>query len=386
MIKVLFISGGFPNMLCGVGDYTFSLAQELASLDVDVHVLTTKDTQVNTDPRLLCNVQLHPIVPTWSLSDIPVIRSLIQKIGPDIIHIQYPSSFGIANRKLLGNFLGYVARSASQRKVHILTTLHEFSERRLRWRVRAVFNILSSDVVICVNRFDVDPVRRFRFSGQPVVYIPIASSIPYEQISAEYKKRVRNSIQLRDSDIILTYFGFITPLKGFEVLLEAMQILKSKHLIVKLLLISDLFTSNDEYHKNIVSMIKVRDLQDNFLLGTSHYSKKEVSQYLQCANMAVLPFVEGSSDRRSSLLAVLNQGIPTITTFGPHTPPNFIDGKNMVLIPPNNPSAIAQAVEILVCDNKLSSCLSEGAVQLSRKYSFDKIAEKTLLVYQNALG
>ena len=41
-MRVLFITGEYPSMQGGVGDYTHALGTALAALEVDVHVLTSR--------------------------------------------------------------------------------------------------------------------------------------------------------------------------------------------------------------------------------------------------------------------------------------------------------------------------------------------------------
>lgn len=45
----------------------------------------------------------------------------------------------------------------------------------------------------------------------------------------------------------------------------------------------------------------------------------DVSRWLQCATVALLPFIDGVSERRTSFMAALQHGCPVVTTSGPGT-------------------------------------------------------------------
>ena len=381
-MNVCMITGSFPNLPCGVGDYTYRLAKALSGRGTDIHILTSKRPEIVTDSKVLGSVRVHSVVSSWSLLDTPTITRQIRHISPDIVHIQYPANFGKANRKVLANFLGSIARIATVRNAKVVTTLHEFGERRLRWRARAFINIITSDLVICVNRFDVKVVDSLVFHKKPVIHIPLASNIPFIPITLEQRRQMRYSLGIGESDIGLAYFGFITPLKGFDVLLQAVQKLRNTGIPVKLLILTKLRPDQDDYHREMIGLIQHLGIQDVCLLGAEHYSSENISQYLQSADLAVLPFVEGASDRRCSLLAVLHHWLPTITTNGPNVPPDFVDRKNMLLVSPRDPDAVGGATERLIENPGLMKHLADEAGKLSRMFSWDEIAQRTIRSYR----
>src|SRR5437870_7163602 len=89
-MKILLITGSFPPMMCGVGNYTASLAEALGKLrDTKVAVLT--DTKARMDSSHLINFELFPVAHEWKFSDLPQIFKVVQHWAPDVVHIQYPT-------------------------------------------------------------------------------------------------------------------------------------------------------------------------------------------------------------------------------------------------------------------------------------------------------
>lgn len=65
-MKIYFIVGSFPPMKCGVGDYTFNLANELSNFSNDVHVITSNNVIIENENKLKID---NIIVRDWSFMD-----------------------------------------------------------------------------------------------------------------------------------------------------------------------------------------------------------------------------------------------------------------------------------------------------------------------------
>lgn len=367
-------------MPCGVGDYTYHLAHALSLKGVDVHVLTGADARLLTEHTQTASIHVHPVVPGWSLRSLPIVGRVIRQVSPTVVHIQYPAKYGRANRSPTANLLSLCAKMAVAR-VPVVTTLHEFGERSLLWRTRAVLNVLTSDAVICVNRYDVDRVTRIAPARRTVFHVPLASNVPVVPLDHTYRANVRLSLGIGPDDIVIAYFGFITPLKGFETLLLTVQRMLKASLPVKLLILGQLSPESNSYHRQISERIDQLGIRNACLLGNAFLSPEDVSRYLQASEMAILPFVEGASDRRGSLIACLSHGLPVITTTGPDTPPEFESENSMLLVPPEDPAATTTAAIRLAKDPCFTSHIAAGARRLGVQFAWDEVARRTIEIY-----
>jgi glycosyltransferase involved in cell wall biosynthesis len=133
---------------------------------------------------------------------------------------------------------------------------------------------------------------------------------------------------------------------------------------------------------------------DDLLLWTGFVAPQEVSAALLSADMAVLPFTDGASFRRGSLLAVLEHALPMITTGPtddrknagsevrgrnaedlPTSWPTLEHEVNCLLVPPGEPEALADAIERLACDPTLQASLRGGARKLAGFFGWERIAQ-----------
>jgi len=104
---------------------------------------------------------------------------------------------------------------------------------------------------------------------------------------------------------------------GVDVLVKAVARLVANGLDLHLLLIGDALGTTDP--TNAAALADLRRAVD--VLGlqarvhwTGHCQPAEVAGWLRCLDVAVLPFADGASPRRTSILAAWANGVPVLTT------------------------------------------------------------------------
>jgi glycosyltransferase involved in cell wall biosynthesis len=110
---------------------------------------------------------------------------------------------------------------------------------------------------------------------------------------------------------------------------------------------------------------------------TGYTPPEEVSANLLAADVVVLPYRDGASFRRGSFMAALAHGRPIVSTHPPVHLPELRDGENVLLVPPDDPDAVAAAMARLATNPALRQRLGEGAEALAREFTWDRIAIRT---------
>ena len=85
---VCMISGSFPPVKCGVGDYTEQLCNWLAN-HTAMNLITSyyPEREVDSYPW-----SVFDAIESWNFRSLFKIIHLIRNINPDIVHIQYPTT------------------------------------------------------------------------------------------------------------------------------------------------------------------------------------------------------------------------------------------------------------------------------------------------------
>jgi glycosyltransferase involved in cell wall biosynthesis len=384
-MKVCFISGSYPPVPCGIGDYVQRLAQTLVTLGAEVHVITSAGRGIDQSDG---SVHVWPVVEEWNLRSLSVVGDKVRRIGPDIANIQYPTQ--CYGRRMAVNLLPAYLRSMLH--VPVLTTVHEYVTFHLLGRLRIALSALGSTAVILPDPENLDllarrlPCRRSRFH-----HVPLGANIVSELPVGYDRQAQRASLGARPEDIVVAYFGFISPSKGLEALVEAMGIALSSRPQppLRLLLVASKEPTDPsyaDYHR------RVRELVDSAIPAervywTGYASAEKVSAWLASADMAVFPFVDGASPRRTTLLAALGHGLPVISTMGTGATWSGLAAKQgVLLVPPMKPEALRQAITLLAADVGSRDRLAANARSFSSTLDWTGIALRTLAVYRELIG
>lgn len=364
-MKILFITGAEPPLKDGIGDYTVRLIDTLKKSSVlEVEVISSKDIR------------------SWNIFGVADIACRVKDKDIDVVHIQYPSSK--FRRTIALAFLPLFIKLISP-KIKVITTLHEFSISYPINRLRQLVLGLFSDKVVVS---DANEFKRLAgswpgaFIKNKLVVIPIGSNIDVYEADAAKREKFFKEHRLEPKAVIVSFFGFIHKNKGLEALLTALAELKRKKIPAFLLLIGELKPA-DPYHRHIRNLIDFLGLEGSVYL-TGYRPPEEISEFLSLSDICVLPFLDGISLRRTTLITALSHGLAVITTrVGDYVPNGVIDGRNIILVPPEDKNALVEAIISLGNDNVLRKKMGTAAKQFSERFLWDNIAARHIELYKN---
>lgn len=399
------ITGEYPPTVGGVGDYTATLAAHLRTAGAHVAVATSRGA--GDSPR---EPNVYRAVPGWGFGGWRALGRVMAAEQPDIIHLQYQAGAfdGKGAIHLLPHRLGRSRRPAAfgGRSVRIATpvlvTFHDLHVPYLFPKagplrplaLRALARACAATVV--TNGGDYRRLRATGGLGDRLRLIPIGSNIPPAppEGRAERTAAIRRELGLRDATVLLAYFGLASGSKGLDTLLDALRALEANAPARYHLLVVGGDTSDTDRARfagaDLTGAIHARGLADRVTV-TGALPRADVAIRLAAADLAVLPYRDGASWRRGSLLAALAQGTPVVTTTprdggeaaGPL--PALCDGENALLVPPDDAAALAAAVARAGDDPALRARLAAGARALAASFGWEAIAARHLALYDELL-
>lgn len=272
-MKVAIVSGSYPPEPCGVGAYVHRLAESLRSVGVGVELVLGSD---------------------WRIVGTSAIRQRIDSLQPDLVHVQYPT-------------LGY-GRSLAPQLLSVLrpgvVTLHEVRHTHPLRRLSLAPFVVSARHVV----FTTEPEREYLVRFAPWIadrssVIPVGNSI-----SASPSSESRSQTEV-------LHFGLIRPNKGIEQVIELAGLLHKKRSSLQVRIVGDVAQKSLPYLHRLRTLSA--DAPVKWELGLS---SDRVADVLARSRIGYLPFPDGASERRTSLMALLAAGVATITTRGEDTP------------------------------------------------------------------
>ena len=118
---------------------------------------------------------------------------------------------------------------------------------------------------------------------------------------------------------------------------------------------------------------------------TGFLDEEEVSLYLKTADLMVLPYRDGISLRRGTLMAALAHGRPIISTEPGQPMPPLVHGANVWLVQRGDASALVEAIRHLAQHPEQRERLSQGAAKIAREFTWERIAAETAAFYREIL-
>jgi glycosyltransferase involved in cell wall biosynthesis len=401
-MKVTFLTGEYPPMQGGIADHTAYLAQYLALCGVDCTVLISRrwqgtgpsDREVGHSERAVnAPAAVHALVPNWGWRCWPAVAGYLKTRRPDILHIQYQAA-----AFELGGWVNWLPWYLKKRRAltRIVTTFHDLripyifpKAGPFRWQsVLALAR--HSDGVICTNREDVQTLQNSLAAPPLLKLVPLGNNVD-PRPPADFERAVwRGRYGAGEHTLLLAYFGFLNESKGGEELIEALALLRQQGIDARLLFVGGEVghadPTNVTYARRVQALIERFSLAE-FVYRTGYVDPPEVSANLLAADAVVMPYRDGVSFRRTTLIAALRHGCPVVSTApaDPALIPEILPGQNMLLARPRDAVNLALTIAPLATDLNLRRQLADGARQLGSLFDWERIAAETMALYQQVV-
>lgn len=381
-MHIMFVTGEYPPMPGGVGAYTQELARALRNLDVQVSVLTSERA---ADPTVVQTngVRVLPVIRHWDLTIWRTLGNLSTALGADWIHVQYQTAAYAMYPAI--NFAPWWLK----RKGHCVAwTYHDLlvpylfprAGRRLRsWVTTRPAH--DAELTIVTNEGD---RQRLAAAQIEAANIPIGSNIQGRLLSPAERRARRRQRNYGDDAIVLGYFGFLNRSKGGLTLIRALARLVAADPNVQLLMIGEQVgasdATNDDYWQDVQGLIRKLSLASH-VQWTGQESDADVAADLNACDFLLMPYVDGASLRRGTLMAGLANGCAIVTTTPQAPIPELVEGRDLLYVPPEDEKRLAAAVRQLVMNPSLAAELRKNARTASALFHWDAIARAHLALY-----
>lgn len=391
-LNLTLLSAEFPPQPGGVGDYTACLAAALQEAGVgQVKVLAGPDSPVDFA------FPVDRLSGGWGWSMLPQVAARFKGQARQVLNIQYQT--GAYRMHPAVNFLPlYLRWKLGNSRPKVVTTFHDLRVPYLfpkAGKARAWVNQLllkSSDLAIVTNPADYAQALAWGANEKKLRLVKIGSNIdPAPGFTNDLERSVfRGKLGLADTDFAIGYFGLANRSKGIDTLLLALAELRKVDPAYKLVIIGgetgQTDATNRAYAQEIAGLIEKLGLAEA-VIRTGHQPAAETSRLFYALEAVALPFRDGASFRRGSLLAPLAHGLPVVTTFPQADSqndalPQLLDGQNILLVKLDDPAGLAAALERLRREPELRERLKAGALELIRPFGWPSIAQRSLELYQ----
>ncbi len=350
-IKILLTTGIYPPEIGGPATYTALLEKEMPKRGIEVEVLPFRT--VRKFPKIIRHLVFF-------------IKALLGGRDKDLLYTQDAVSVGfptmLAAKILRKPFLirvpGDYAWEQSTQRFGVKETIDEFQNKKYGWRVELLRKIEAATVrnanlAITPSKYFRDLVARWNPGKDNVA--AIYNGIDFSQIAENKNDHEKRTIITA---------GRLVPWKGFDVLIEMMTELPDWKL----------FIAGDGPEKDKLSKL-VADLGLGgrvFLLG--QMGRADLFKKMQACEIFVLNTSFESFSFQ--IVEAMYAGLPVITTNIGNLSEIIDDGKEGILVSPNDQKAILEAVNKLQ-NGEFRLKITENAKRKAADFSLERTLEKT---------
>jgi rhamnosyl/mannosyltransferase len=190
----------------------------------------------------------------------------------------------------------------------------------------------------------------------------------------EFSHPVENKFALEVSadEKIVLFVGRLNYYKGLEYLIEAMQDIEARLLIV----------GEGELREVLEEKAKSLGVRQKIVLLGKVSDEKKKYCYHVC-DLFVLPSVEPSEAFGIVQMEAMAYGKPVVNTNLPTGVPYVsVDGETGITVPPRDAKALAEAINRILNDKELAAKFSDNALKRVReKFSREKMLESIYSIY-----
>lgn len=179
--------------------------------------------------------------------------------------------------------------------------------------------------------------------------------------------------------------GRLVPKKGFDVLLDAIALLKKQNVDMRCTLVG-----SGKLEKELADKIEALGIGGSITMA-GPMPQQDIIRMMKAANMVVAPCVVSEDGDRDGLPTVLLEamalGTPVISTQVAGIPELVSDGLTGLCVPERDPQALADAMKRLLDDHDLCRTLSRnGRDLIEREYDEDRNAAQLRRVFEQAVA
>ena len=256
------------------------------------------------------------------------------------------------------------------RKTRVFVQCHNIGDKEPRWWKSLLANLLfrRADRLIVHSAKSVEEVEeRFgkKKAGETLLlFLPVLAIGRDVPSMAE----ARNNLGIQATNVAL-FFGNIRPFKGLDLALRGWKSVTGD---VLLLVVGEIWFGDEARYRKIV---EEEGIADQVRFETRFIPDREVAAWFAAADVVVAPY--RYENQSGVAMSAFHFGKPVIATAVGGLPDIIEDRVNGLLIPPEDPQALAAAVDrFFALDDR--QALADGAGRSAQKYSWDRYGSAVL--------
>ncbi len=230
-----------------------------------------------------------------------------------------------------------------------------------------------------------EPSPREKGAFTPLEKVTAGIKSPSAHTSRPDTKEFSNGVKERSSltGFTIGMIGRITPLKGHRFFIRSLVTVLKVMPNIKVLIVGDAPQTKKKFKEELKSLIARLELDRNIEFAGD---TDDVAGVMSKLDLLVLATTSREGFGRV-IIEAFASGVPVVATSVGGVLDIVINGKNGILVPPEDPGAMAEAILKILKNDKLRfSLIKEARKVVQAKFNLDNMVKETLSVYEEAVS
>ncbi|MFC1817125.1 glycosyltransferase family 4 protein, partial [Thermodesulfobacteriota bacterium] len=368
------VIGNYLPRQCGIATFTTDLVEGLSAEAPDVYCWTVA---MNDKPEgYPYPEKVRFEINQSNLTEYNVASQFLNINQADTVCVQH--EYGIFG----GPAGGHLLKLLGDLRMPVVTTLHTvLKDPSPEYRdVMCKLSDLSDKLVVMSRKASdllkdiyVVPEEKITFIHHGIPDMPFIDSNFYkDKFGVEGKK-------------VLLTFGFLSPNKGIENVLQALPEVIKKHPDVVYIILGAthphiLKLQGDAYRIMLQQLVRKLDIGEHIIFQNRFVELKELCEFLGIADIYITPYLEEAQITSGTLAYAMGTGKAIISTPYWYAAEMLAEGRGRI-VPFNNPDAIAQQIIDLLDNDVERNTMRKKAYIFSREAVWKEVSRKYLRVF-----
>jgi len=375
-VRIAVIGNHLPRQ-CGIATFTTDLcdaiAAEYGAAQLSVVAVNDGHSTYSYPERVRFEIREGDIASYKAAAD------YLNASNVDLVCLEH--EYGIFGGKS-GNYIIELLRRI---KMPVVTTLHTvLREPNLDQRVVMHKIAARCERFIVMSQYSSRILQEvFGVSAEKIDLISHGiPDLPFEQPDL-YKKR----FSCQGKSVLLT-FGLLSPNKGFESVIQAMPRILASHSNAVYMIAGATHPQirareGDRYRLELQALAKKLGVEQQVLFVNRFVSPEEMASLVGLADIYITPYCHEAQAVSGTLAYAMGAGKAIISTPYWYAAEVLDQGRG-VLVPFENPAAIATAAITLLADDEAREAMRERAYLYARPMVWKRVAQSYMAAFLRA--
>jgi glycosyltransferase involved in cell wall biosynthesis len=375
-VRIAVIGNHLPRQ-CGIATFTTDLCDaitaEYGAAQLSVVAINDGQSSYSYPGRVRFEIG------EGNISSYRAAADYLNASNVDLVCLQH--EYGIFGGKS-GN---HIMELLKHLKMPVVTTLHTvLREPNLDQRVVMHKIAARSERLVVMSQYSSRVLQEvFRVPAEKIDLIPHGiPDLPFEQPDV-YKER----FSCQGKSVLLT-FGLLSPNKGFESVIQAMPRILASHSNTVYMIAGATHPQiwareRDRYRLELQALAKKLGVEQQVLFVNRFVSPEEMASLVGSADIYITPYCHEAQAVSGTLTYAMGAGKAIISTPYWHAAELLDQGRGM-LVPFENPAAIATATIALLANDEARQAMRERAYLCARPMIWKRVAQSYMAAFLQA--